>query len=80
MKLCNALEKLQETLPPVFAGKSLDQFTGNGYRWRTLQNEKSKGETPDDIFLRSGTRKLLIVRDAFLQYWQTKLQAGEGRE
>ena len=73
MSLCDALTKLQQTMPPIFAGSSLDDFTGRGYRWRTLQNEKSRGEAPAEMFLKQGSRKLLVDRDRFLTYWQSKL-------
>ena len=74
MKLCETLEKLRATMPPIFAGSALDDLTGRAYRWRTLQNEKSLGKAPNDIFLRFGSRKLLVDRDRFLDYWATKLR------
>ena len=74
MELCESLKELQETMPPVFAGTELDRFTGQGYRWRTLQNEKCRRETPPGMFVRHGGRKLLVVRDVFLHYWQAKLR------
>jgi len=74
MELCEGLKKLQAAMPPVFAGTSLDGLTGEGYRWRTLQNEKSRGETPTGMFLRHGGRKLIVDRDRFLDYWQSKLR------
>jgi hypothetical protein len=49
-------------------------MTSGGYRWRSLQNEKSLGVVPDGVFLRSGGRKLLVVRDQFLHYWQSKIR------
>lgn len=61
-------------MPPIFAAVALDELTGKGYRWRTLQNEKSRGEAPAQIFIRHGARKILIDRDKFLEYWQTKLR------
>ena len=73
MKLCETLRKLRDTLPPVFAGTSLNHLTGDGYRWRSLQNEKSRGEAPAEMFLKHGSRKLLLDRDRFLEYWQSKL-------
>lgn len=73
MKLCESLAKLQSIMPPIFAGSALDDFTGRGYRWRTLQNEKCRGDAPANIFLRDGSRKLLVDRDRFLEYWQGKL-------
>ena len=77
MQLCETLEKLQATIPPIFAGSALDDFTGRAYRWRTLQNEKSRGDAPAEIFLKQGTRKLLVDRDRFLAYWQSKLTTSE---
>ena len=74
MQLCETLTKLRDTMPPIFAGTSLDERTGEGYRWRTLQNEKSRGEAPADMFLKQGSRKLLVDRDRFLAYWQSKLR------
>lgn len=43
--------KLREEIPAVFAGTRLDTYTGFGYRWRTLQNEKSRGEVPNGVFI-----------------------------
>ena len=77
MELCEGLKKLQSMMPPVFAGTALDDYTGRGYRWRTLQNEKSRGETPPDMFLRQGGRKLIVDRDRFLQHWQSKLKSAD---
>ena len=74
--LCEPLQKLQHELPPLFAGTEIDRLTGNGYRWRSLQNEKSRGEVPPGVFLRSGGRKLLVVRDQFLCFWQGKITNG----
>ena len=74
MNLNEPLEQIRKEMPAVFAGASLDTLTANGYRWRTLQNEKSRKETPENMFLRQGGRKLLVVRDVFLPYWQGKLE------
>jgi hypothetical protein len=71
--LCETLRKVKKEMPAVIAGTCLDKMTGGGYRWRTLQNEKSRGEAPSDIFLRQGKRKLLVDRDKFLAYWQSKI-------
>ncbi len=81
-ELIEPLQRLRETMPPLFAGTELDRLTGGAYRWRTLQNEKSastKGKCapiPDDVFLRSGSKKLLVVRDPFLIHWQRKISRG----
>ncbi len=74
MQIDDILKQMREAMPPVFAGTSVDTLTGNGIRWRTVQNEKSRGETPDGMFIRQGGRKLLVVRDVFLEYWREKLR------
>lgn len=79
MELCEPLQKLQKEMPSIFAGTELDTFTGKGYCWRTLQNEKSLGKVPEDVFLRSGSKKLLVIRDNFLAHWQRKISGGESR-
>jgi hypothetical protein len=79
MELCEPLQELQKKLPPLFAGTELDNLTGKGYCWRSLQNEKSLGKVPEDVFLRSGSKKLLVVRDNFLAHWQTKIGSGKAR-
>ena len=67
------LAQLRESMPPLFAGPKIDHYTGNGVRWRTVQNEKSRGETPAGMFVRHGGRKLLVVRDVFISYLRGKL-------
>ena len=73
MKLCEALEKLKEEMPAVFAGTEMDKLTGEGYRWRTFQNELSRGEIPEGVVMRSGSKKRIVVRDPFLMHWQGKM-------
>jgi hypothetical protein len=76
MQMNPALEQFKTDWPAVFAGVELDKMTGGGFRWRTLQNLKSTGEAPNDIFLRSGSHKLLVVRDPFLDWWQSRITKG----
>ena len=71
-ELDKAIEELREKLPAMFPGKKLDTLAG--YNWRTLQNEKSRGEVPPEVFARSGKRNLLVVRDPFLKYWASKIR------
>jgi len=71
--------ELQATLPPVFAGKSLDALTGDSIHWRTTQNARSRGEIPSECFAYSG-RKVLVIRDPFLAWWRTKLRPAVGRK
>ena len=77
MELSKELAQMRDTMPPVFAGTALNGLTGNAYNWRTLQNEKSRGEVPENVFMRAGVRKLLICRDNFLIFWQRKLNASK---
>jgi hypothetical protein len=76
--LSTELQEFQEKWPALFAGTSLDEMTKGAICWRTVQNEKSKGIAPAKIFIRSGPRKLLVIRDEFLKYWQQKLTKADG--
>lgn len=73
------VSELQAALPPVFAGQSLDEFTGKAINWRTIQNARSRREIPADCFGYAG-RKVLIVRDPFLNWWKGMLRASDGRK
>ena len=70
--------ELREYLPPVIAGPSIDELTGNAIRWRTIQNKRAdrtlpEGKRPpDECFVRSGT-KVLIRRDPFLEWFGATL-------
>ncbi|WP_319540951.1 hypothetical protein [uncultured Pseudodesulfovibrio sp.] len=66
-------KQLTESMPPVFAGRSLDQLTGNAVRWRTIQNKRANKEVPEECFLRHGSRKVLVVREPFLDWWLGQL-------
>jgi len=66
------IEELRASLPPIFAGPSIDELTGGAVVYRTLQNKHCAGEIPDEVFVFSG-RKKLIRRDIFLAWWQTTL-------
>jgi hypothetical protein len=66
------IEQLREELPAVFLGTSTGELTGDAICWRTVQNKRSRGEIPDDCFLRSGSR-VLVVRDPFLDWWTATL-------
>ena len=65
-------EELRKALPPVFAGTSLGELTGNAIHWPTIQNKRALRQIPDDCFIRSGPR-VLVMRDRFLDWWQTTL-------
>jgi hypothetical protein len=66
------VDELRQTLPPVFAGTSLDELTGGAIHWPTVQNRRALRQIPDDCFVRSGTR-VLVLRDPFLNWWGTTL-------
>ncbi len=73
------IEQLKSSIPPIFAATELDVFTGKAVRWRTIQNLRANKDLaaedtiPDKCFLKSGNRKILIVRDPFLEWWFTNL-------
>jgi hypothetical protein len=71
------LAKLRAELPAVIAGTELDRLTGGAVRWRTLQNEASRGETPAGLLLNIGRRKKIVDRDVLLEHLQAKLAVGE---
>lgn len=68
------IAEFRKTMPPVFAATEVDKLTGNAVRWTTLQNRRGKhGKTdqvpPPKCFRYDGSRKILIVRDEFLDWW-----------
>lgn len=62
-------QQMTDHLPPVFAGTSLDTLTGDAVRWRTVQNLRAQKKIPSECFMRHGARKVLIVREPFLDWW-----------
>ena len=67
------LEKLRRELPATIAGTELDRLTGGALRWRTLQNEICRGQTPPGLCLSLGSRKKIIDRDIMLAHMQSKI-------
>jgi hypothetical protein len=68
----HVVEELRKTLPPVFAGTSLGELTGGAIHWPTVQNRRALRQIPDECFVRSGQR-VLVLRDEFLNWWATTL-------
>lgn len=52
----------------VFPGPQLDEETNGVFRWRTIKNLRSKRKIPESCFLKVSPRKVLIIRDAFLEW------------
>lgn len=73
------IEELRAAMPPVLAGQSLDELTGNAVHWPTVQNARSRREIPAECFVYAG-RKVLVRRDPFLDWWKTKLRAAVERK
>jgi hypothetical protein len=71
--IVDVVEQLRQALPPVFLGAAMDKLTGGAICWGTVQNRRSEGKIPDECFVRSGSR-VLVVRDPFLGWWATTLQ------
>ena len=69
------LAQLRDYLPPMFAGTELDNLTGKAICWRTIQNKKAAKEIPNSCFLRDGKRKLIVIRDPFLSWWEEHILA-----
>lgn len=80
----NLRNQLIEFLPPVFAATSLDALTGQAVKWRTIQNIRAKkdpqNKIPNRCFIRDGKRKILIVRDPFLDWWLARLSYNESED
>ena len=67
------IDQLRGALPPVFLGSAIDELTGGAIRWGTTQNKRCRREIPEECFVRSGPR-VLVVRDRFLDWWATTLR------
>jgi hypothetical protein len=67
------IDELEKALPPVFAGTSVDELTGGSIVWRTIQNRRCNQEIPDECFVRSGNR-VLVLRTPFLAWFATTLR------
>src|SRR5216110_4123914 len=68
----HVVEELRKALPVVFAGTSLGELTGGAIHWPTIQNRRALHQIPDECFVRSGPR-VLVLRDEFLNWWGTTL-------
>jgi hypothetical protein len=69
----DVIDQLREALPPIFLGSASDELTGGAINWATTCNKRCRGEIPDDCFVRSGPR-VLVVRDKFLDWWASTIQ------
>ena len=67
------IEQLRQALPPIYLGAASDDLTGGAICWGTVQNKRSRGEIPDECFVRSGPR-VLVIRDRFLDWWGATLR------
>jgi hypothetical protein len=75
----HVIEELRKALPPIFAGTSSDELTGGALHWATIQNRRALRQIPDDCFVKSGPR-VLVLRDRFLDWWQTTLSEARAEE
>lgn len=70
------MNQFRETMPPVFAAAKLEYYTGGALLWATLQNRRinkklpSKEVPPKSCFKYDGMRKVLVVRDELLKWWE----------
>ncbi|MBI9081845.1 MAG: hypothetical protein JEY79_19150 [Pseudodesulfovibrio sp.] len=71
------IEELRSTTSPVFDGAYLEEKFGGAFRWSYIRKLKSLGEIPAKCFVTSG-RRLLVVRDPFLDWWASRLNVCEG--
>lgn len=68
------IESAKSEWPAVFALSEIDRLTGNAVRRGTVHNLRSRREIPTDIFCMSGKRKVLVLRDRFLDWWSNQLK------
>jgi hypothetical protein len=66
--------QLRKALPPIFLGSSIDELTGGAVHWRTIQNKRSRREIPNECFIRTATKNIIVVRDRFLDWWVSTLR------
>jgi hypothetical protein len=64
--------ELRKKLLPVMPGKKLTVATDGIINWPTLQNRRSRGEVPAEIFFYSG-RTVLVDTNLLLDWWLTTL-------
>lgn len=63
-----AITGYRDHMPFSFPGKLLDSLTANALRWRTIQNLRSRKAIPASCFAKISSRKVLILRDPFLEW------------
>ena len=62
------IEQFAKNLPESFPGTNIDALTNKVLRWRTIQNRRSRGEIPSECFVKVSARKVVIIRDPFLNW------------
>lgn len=71
------IEQLRQTLPPIWDRKNTGELTGGAVHPRTLTNQMSRGEGPGGTY-RIGGKKVIIEREAFLEWLATRIKRNEG--
>jgi hypothetical protein len=66
-------EAFRKSWPPAFAGPEIGRLSGGTLRWRTVKNKKILGIIPAACFVRGGYRLTIVLRDPFLDWWETTL-------
>lgn len=66
--IAKLIEQFAKSLPASFPGTNLDSLTNKVLRWRTIQNRRSRGEIPTECFVKVSARKVIIIRDPFLDW------------
>lgn len=62
------LNELLDIKLSIFPAGKLDELTNGLFRWRTIKNLRSKGKIPEDCFMKLSPRKVMILRDPFLEW------------
>lgn len=67
------IELYGKSLPKAFPGREIDTLTAKAFRWRTIQNRRSRGEIPPHCFAKISSKKVLILRDPFLAWFSDEM-------
>lgn len=61
--------------PIIFAAHDIHEISGGAFALNTIRDLRSKKRIPPKCFARSMGKKVIIHRDNFLDWWNTKLEA-----
>ena len=69
------ITQAREEWPICFALSKIEQISGGAIRRQTIRNLRCQKEIPEKCFARYNDRKVIVQRDPFLDWWNTKLKS-----